>query len=309
MEWVKFRPDNAPQYGYLIAYDKSAQKVALLSGDLELWYFDGKSWVKDWEGIPDTDYDNLYYYGALGIFYDDRISALVLIAHIGSPTQMGGIELLRYTADKHWVRYGDFLAGALPPGAADQLALAYDSTHQSVVMIVDYWPDGNATVVYDGTNYSINLNPPDIYLSWGFAAYDPESDKVVFYGSDSFSTDNINVYEYDGRTWTQTLNQPSCQGTSENHCAPAGLAYDPILHGIVSITQSVESALTWLYINNLWMPINVESNLPHWGGALMTFNYCNGYLLNYYPTLGSDFIIYNTWKLKESNHCRPINKP
>jgi len=271
--WIMDRRDNAPQNGFMLAYDENEQKVALLAGNLELWYFDGEMWDKYWEGFPDTGSDSLLYLGPAGIYFDENLHSLILFGIVGSYPEWGGIAAFRYTPGQGWKIYGDYLGMVIPLDGSQVLTLAYDSLRKRVVTLMTAVDVGNVTVEYDGFQFYMFPNPQGINFWDGYAAYDPEAQKVVFLGIGTYPNTDIHTFEYDGTTWTQVDDQPTCPGTNRDACWPAGLAYNPDLHGIVTIPMNIQETNTWLYIDGGWKILNTASSLTTRGWSWMTYDY------------------------------------
>ena len=95
---------------------------------------------------------------------------------------------------------------------------------------------------------------------------------------------------------------------SDSLCPSSGIAYDPALHGIVSLSNAPFPQSTWLFKDGSWQILTIDTNMGNsaYDGWLV-FDYNRKKMVLLGEEVGTYYM--ETWELGYFNHCRPISRP
>ena len=307
LKWVEAgKADNLDNFG-MIAYDENEQKVAYCDG-ASLWYFNGSTWELYWQGVPNAG-PGWNYILPDAFYFDEVLQTLVLIGsiHDDQPGDgEGGLIGFRYTPGQGFLAYGDFLEGS---GVLnDQYpirTMAYDSARKRAVFApaISQWEP--VTIEYDGIHFYVIPNADGLLIVSGFAAYDPESAKTVFAGTIKIPSGWINkTCIYDGTSWTRVDDQVMC---ADSLCPTSGIAFDPSLHGIVSLSNAPFPQSTWLFNDGSWQTLTVDTNMGSSAYGWLVFDYNRNKMVLLGEEVGTYYM--ETWEFGYFDHCRPTSRP
>jgi hypothetical protein len=247
MSWSWVLVDDEPsdpgaRFNHAMVLDSSRGVVVMYGGSTsglgnDTWEWDGSTWTNN---VTATDPGERQYGAAMA--YDSARNVVVMYGGEDS----GG------TLDETWEYNGtDWtnISPAADPGANNLAAMAYDVANGKCV----FFRGSDATTwTYNGTNWtqeSPATSPSSDLLKFRLA-YDTSRSRVVLFGGvDSLGSLKSDTWEWDGSDWAQMT--PATTTPSARHSV--GLAYDPILGGVVMANGKAGLEIVPLFVGDSWL--------------------------------------------------------
>jgi hypothetical protein len=296
-----------------MVYDQALEKMALTiyrdNGDLELWTFDGITWVKVWAASPELP-PHAAYGGISGLYYDGNLRALVILSHFafGHNNYCDGLH--KFVPGQGW---------RLVQDCFDYWGIkhaVFDTNRKRAVIVGGFdWFDGSGkpyTIEFDGWNFYYIKNPEDFRFTTGKLGYDPETQKIVFFGYVEEGS-SPETYEYDGTTWTKIACSETPPLGVNGVRPPWGFPYIPELKGLLFIPGNfLSEADLWRYKDHNWKRMHAQNRPPGHYEGLFSYSPVQSNLILYGGFIESnDSIMFadDLWILSKRNHCRPVLRP
>jgi len=319
-------PWDYTAFPMFMAYDKSDQKLTLVINDeslrtVQVWKFSPPQWIKVWEGIPEIgEISSQYYFRYVpNIYFDDNLNSLVIWGYCpGYRFETGCHALFKYLPGEGFIRITD----CMPiPYVYDEsypnFSMTFDTKRRRAVFVGGFrmYLDGAlryVTVEYDGSSLFYVPNkaepPDDVLFASGTSGYDPDSNRVVFFGRRSHEYP-LETWEYDGQMWTlvPTATGPPAPSSSS---PVIGMVYVPELGGLLAKANDWGAPNgTWIYAGGHWRALSVHGEFENRVLGLMCFEGTKQAPV-FYGGLDVDADFVNDMlELHCTNHCKPVSKP
>jgi hypothetical protein len=292
-------------------FDKDLQKVVLFpyyrypSSPTLLLYYDGESWDIGWQGgAIDTGGQHFGFVGIITMYFDEVLRTFILVGGICYGFEDCGTGIFQFDPVLGFRYKADYHVPLADPWGT------YDSKRSVAVYGGSVGLTSNGlTVEYDGNKFSYFPSPEGYTISGGIAAFDSETERVVYFGPNR-KNKGLETLEWDGCAWIiiPTIIKPPQ--------VPSYMVYIPDFHGIMAVENICNASgcspvQTWFYRNKAWTLLDFRNSAIAWQDqALDSFlaydELRHAIILGGIP---NSLIVESTWELEPANHCRPLQKP
>ncbi len=293
--WTQQFPPSSPPARYLhaMAYDSVRGQTLLFGGQgaifllNDTWVWDGANWTQK---FPTTD-AILLVRSQFAMAFDSTRGQVVMFGGYGGPED-GDFFALGDTWLWDGANWTEECFRCSPPGR-NQSAMAYDSTHQQIVMFGGQGAGSsllNDTWVWNGSNWtqeSAQVSPP---ARAGHAmTYDSAHGQLVLFGGAGPPSVGLlnDTWVWDGASWTQKFPLTSPPPMS------GAMAYDSAHSQVILFGENQ----TWVWDGSNWIEQSPQAVPPSRFGHAMSYDSINDQIVLFAGQDGaSPFTLYSdTW--------------